>query len=127
MPRNFSTPAPCDMVCLSHLRWNFVYQRPHHLLSRFARHGRVLYVEEPLPLPPGDTLARLDVAQPSAGVSVVVPRVPSGVHGRDADDLLAPLLERCLTTRGIRDFVLWYYTPMALGLTRLLPPPLVSV
>lgn len=37
-----------DLVCLSHLRWDFVYQRPQHLLSRCARERRVFFVEEPL-------------------------------------------------------------------------------
>ena len=37
-----------DLVCLSHLRWDFVYQRPHHLMSRFARQQRVFFVEEPV-------------------------------------------------------------------------------
>ena len=35
-----------DLVCFSHLRWNFVYQRPQHLLSRFAKHFRVFFIEE---------------------------------------------------------------------------------
>src|ERR671913_115444 len=37
-----------DLICFSHLRWAFVYQRPQHLLSRFAKHTRVFYVEEPI-------------------------------------------------------------------------------
>ena len=37
-----------DIVCFCHLRWNFVYQRPQHLLSRFARQGRVFVIEEPV-------------------------------------------------------------------------------
>jgi len=37
-----------DLVCLSHLRWDFVYQRPNHLMARAAHDRRVLYVEEPL-------------------------------------------------------------------------------
>src|SRR5574338_890592 len=36
-----------DLVCFSHLSWNFVYQRPQHLMSRFARNRRVFYIEEP--------------------------------------------------------------------------------
>ena len=35
-----------DVVCLSHLRWDWVWQRPQHLLSRCARTHRVFYVEE---------------------------------------------------------------------------------
>ena len=37
-----------DLICFSHLRWNFVYQRPQHLLSRFAKQRRVFYIEEPI-------------------------------------------------------------------------------
>ena len=37
-----------DLVCLSHLRWDFVFQRPQHLLSRCARDRRVFFVEEPI-------------------------------------------------------------------------------
>jgi len=37
-----------DLICFSHLRWHFVYQRPQHLMSRAARQGRVFYFEEPV-------------------------------------------------------------------------------
>ena len=35
------------ILCLSHLGWDFVWQRPQHILSRLARHYPVLYVNEP--------------------------------------------------------------------------------
>src|SRR3954454_633133 len=37
-----------DVVCLSHLRWDWVWQRPNPLLSRCARSHRVFSVEEPI-------------------------------------------------------------------------------
>ncbi len=37
-----------DLVCFSHLRWDFVYQRPQHLMSRFAKQFRVFFIEEPV-------------------------------------------------------------------------------
>ena len=37
-----------DLLCFSHLRWDFVFQRPQHLLSRAARTMRVLFWEEPM-------------------------------------------------------------------------------
>jgi ribonuclease BN (tRNA processing enzyme) len=49
-PSSISYPmdiAGVDLVCLSHLRWDFVFQRPHHLMTRFALERRVFYVEEP--------------------------------------------------------------------------------
>src|ERR1041384_8308221 len=40
--------AEPDLVCFSHLRWDFVYQRPQHLLSRCAQGRRVFFFEEPV-------------------------------------------------------------------------------
>jgi len=37
-----------DMIVFCHLRWQFVYQRPQHIISRMAREMNVLMVEEPL-------------------------------------------------------------------------------
>ena len=34
------------LVAFSHLRWGFVWQRPQHLLTRFAREMPVVVVEE---------------------------------------------------------------------------------
>ena len=36
------------IICFSHLRWNFVYQRPQHLFSRFAKDYTVYFIEEPM-------------------------------------------------------------------------------
>jgi ribonuclease BN (tRNA processing enzyme) len=62
--------AGVDLVCLSHLRWDFVFQRPHHLMTRFARERRVFYVEEPR----FDTgPARLVLNTDPSGVTIVIP------------------------------------------------------
>lgn len=37
-----------NIIVMSHLRWNFVHQRPQHLLSRLAAHYRILFFEEPV-------------------------------------------------------------------------------
>src|SRR4029450_2514109 len=37
-----------DLICLSHLRWNFVFQRPQQLMTRCAKDRRVFFFEEPL-------------------------------------------------------------------------------
>ena len=60
-----------DLICFSHLRWNFVFQRPQHLLTRCAGERRVFYVEEPLLV---DGQPRLTI-QDTGGVQVVVPHV----------------------------------------------------
>lgn len=104
-----------DVVCLSHLRWGFVYQRPNHLMSRCARERRVLFVEEPVF---GAELPRIEVQRIDPGLSVVVPHLPSGstheANEREQESLLRSLLARA----GVRKPVLWFYTPMALGFAR---------
>jgi UDP-galactopyranose mutase len=117
---NFRDGGDFDLVCLSHLRWDFVYQRPQHLLSRCAQDRRVFYVEEPVH---GETL-RLDVRMNEQGVHVVVPHLPEGVRGKRKEEeaLVQTLLARLFAERRIREYALWYYTPMALGWTRGLRP-----
>ena len=60
-----------DIVALSHLRWDFVYQRPQHLLSRAARRHRVLFVEEPVA---GDEF-RLETQPHGPSLTVIRPVV----------------------------------------------------
>jgi hypothetical protein len=36
------------LICVSHLRWDFVWQQPQHLRSRFVQKRRVLFIEEPI-------------------------------------------------------------------------------
>lgn len=106
--------APTDLICLSHLRWNFVFQRPQHLMTRFARDRRVYFIEEPI-VEPGISPA-LHV-ETSSGVNVVVPYLPTGYSEQQAQTLQRRLLDKLLQRERIRDFVLWYYTPMALAIT----------
>ncbi|HZU13756.1 MAG TPA: glycosyltransferase family 1 protein [Chloroflexota bacterium] len=95
-----------DLICLSHLRWDFVYQRPHHLMSRFARDHRVFYLEEPVW---GANEAHLTMESRN-GVHVVAPHLP---HGADPVENQRALLDDLLEREECTDLVLWYYTPMA--------------
>src|SRR5215212_6277769 len=111
-----------DIVCVSHLRWDFVFQRPQHLLSRAARQGRVLYVEEPI-FDAGP--ARLIVTDREHGVRVVVPVVEHGCSEEAQQQFQATALAEFLRREGISDYILWYYTPMALSFTTSLAPQAV--
>lgn len=112
-------PGTSDIVCLSHLRWDFVFQRPQHLLTRFARERRVFYVEEPIH---GSESPRLHVSRRDGGLRVVTPHLPSDAAGTRVDTLLKGLLDDLLAREEITNFVLWYYTAMALPFTRELEP-----
>jgi glycosyltransferase involved in cell wall biosynthesis len=115
----FPAPAPPDIVTLTHLRWDFVFQRPQHLLTRCARHHRVFVIEEPIEDsgPP-----RFEVAERQHGVQVVVPRLPTGLPAAAAAGLQSALLQEFFRAHNIDDYLLWYYTPMALDFTRHLRP-----
>jgi hypothetical protein len=64
------------LLCFSHLRWNFVYQRPQHLLTRCARDQKVYSFEEPHFT---ETTPRLEVTPTASGVTVVVPHLTPGL------------------------------------------------
>src|SRR4051812_18137151 len=108
-----------DLVCLSHLRWDFVHQRPQHLLSRCARSRRVFFVEEPI-FDGGP--ARLDVTPRMDGLQVVVPHLPAGLADAAVADEQRRLLDGLFGAHHIRRYALWYYTPMALAFSRHLDP-----
>lgn len=98
------------LVCFSHLRWDFVWQRPQHLLTRFARTMPVYYVEEP---ESGHARPGLRVAEQD-GVTVVTPLLPDGGNGFGpaTNDQIRALLAP-LAAPG--SAILWYLTPMAYG------------
>lgn len=111
--------ATADLICLSHLRWNFVFQRPQHLMVRWARDRRVFFVEEPA-FRPGIT-ARLLVTRED-NVHVVIPQLPEELDPAQADDAQHRLIDQLIRTRVISRYLLWYYTPMALAFTKHLRP-----
>jgi glycosyltransferase involved in cell wall biosynthesis len=98
------------LICFSHLRWNFVYQRPQHVMSRFARSMRVFFFEEPVF---GEQAAVLETHRLENGVTVAVPRLPHGLDEAGQIDAQRQLLDRLCRDHGIRRPVLWYYTPMS--------------
>ena len=80
-----------DLVCFSHLRWDFVYQRPQHLMSRCARERRVFFVEEPVFI--DESPARLNSRIDRSGVCVVVPHLPASIQSDDVASALKHLID----------------------------------
>src|SRR6201989_2614377 len=104
-----------DLVCFSHLRWDFVFQRPQHLLTRCARDRRVFFIEEAVF---GNGSMRLEMREAEGGVRVVVPHLPDGLRSEIAiNAVLREMLRQMFIDHGINEYVFWYYTPMALNFT----------
>lgn len=114
-----SIDAP-DLVCLSHLRWNFVFQRPQHLMTRCAQAKRVFFIEEPIF--GSYTVAHLDVNLHESGVWVVVPHLPALLSKEEANAAQQALLDDLFAKHQIHNYICWYYTPMAIAFTQHLQP-----
>src|SRR5919107_1719476 len=111
-------PQPTTLICFSHLRWNFVFQRPQHLMSRFARQMPVIYWEEPIDIGPKETaFLKVREAEDTKNVRVVVPHLPQGMPHDAREAALKRLLDAHVASiRG--SLITWYYTPMMLPFSR---------
>ncbi|MEM6159350.1 NAD(P)-binding protein [Erwinia sp. P6884] len=109
-------------IVFSHLRWDFVFQRPQQILTRLARDYRVIFIEEPV-YEEGE--AGLHLSSPYANITVARPHtnVPQPGFHDDQIARLQPLLAQ-LCPPETRP-VVWFYTPMALPLLSDLSPSLV--
>jgi len=106
-----------SMIVFSHLRWDFVYQRPQHLMTRLAAHYRVLFVEEPVH-EPGASAPRWQFVRASEGLIVCRPHTPVAVAGFHDDQLssMQTLMEALVAEFQVQRPIVWFYTPMALPL-----------
>ena len=123
---NAAEPSPTgasDLICFSHLRWDFVYQRPQHLLNRFAQQRRVFFIEEPVY---DGGLPRAHVSKRDSGVVVMVPWLPESLRDHPTrDTVLQGLVDRLFADQKIKDYFLWYYTPIAMSFSDHLKPQAV--
>lgn len=120
-----------DLVCISHLRWNFVWQRPQHLMSRMSRHFRVYFVEEPVAsTEAGEPHLEHDLWKGAHGEEIHVIRMIYPVaaphwigHGEpQTQPIYAALLNKYLAAQGVRTPYVWLYTPMAFDFLSALKP-----
>lgn len=110
------------LLCLSHLRWDFVFQRPQHLLTRAARGYQVVFFEEPLVAEV--SAPQLAVRETPEGVTVATPQVPAGMAPEAVEAAQRALLDGLLARHRGQPLVAWFYTPMALGYASHLAPDL---
>jgi UDP-galactopyranose mutase len=112
-------PTGIDVVCFSHLRWDFVFQRPQHLMTRFARNGRVFFIEEPVSY---EGPSRLDIQNKTDGVYVCVPQIESGTAAESVPGLITEQISMLLSAHESERYIAWFYTPMMLDLAEGLTP-----
>ena len=103
------------LICFSHLRWDFVLQRPQHLMSRFANSHKVVYWEEPVfaKTAPSLELRRCE----KTNITIATPHLPDNLNEAQQEALLRTLLDEFATSIE-SSIVRWYYTPMMLGFSK---------
>ena len=116
--REISSSRDHPLIVQSHLRWDFVWQRPQQLLSRFARTAPVLFIEEPVYL---DDAARdhLEITMPHKNIIRAVPRLRAHLRD-DYDAAVTTVRDLALKETGplgrldgiFSNAVQWFYTPM---------------
>ncbi|WP_413290399.1 glycosyltransferase family 1 protein [Bdellovibrio sp. HCB337] len=109
-----------DLLVFSHMRWDFVFRRSQHLMSRFAIFRRVFFFEEPIY---GMTkIPRYHIRETPENVQVVTPYLPQGLSTIEQECSLMRLVSELVNDEGFQAFTLWYSTPTALAYTRHLTP-----
>jgi len=108
--------ALAPIIAHSHLRWDFVWQRPQQIFSRLALTRPVLFVEEPCQ---GDGSPRVDISEPMQNVLRVVPYLQDcrSLSIDQQCEQILPLLLHGLshhpTLAGRFDHpIQWFYSPM---------------
>lgn len=95
-----------DMVVFCHLRWDFVYQRPQHIISRMSKKARILLIEEPIGFEPGqENTGNLIVVNDN--LHVLQPRVRS-------IEEIKNILPEFLPSKNIS--IGWFYSPSFVSL-----------
>jgi len=97
------------LLCFSHLRWDFVFQRPQHLMSRFQKCYEIYFIEEPVWYDGADIYA---IHTTKENIVVVKPYLNSA-DSADTSERLRNMLNAFLHNNNIKNFITWYYSPMA--------------
>lgn len=112
-----------DLICFSHLRWDFVFQRPQHLLTRCALKQRVFYIEEPV----FESIEQdhFEISTSKEGVTIATPHLKHGYSEEELNASLKNITKGFFRQHGIARYIFWYYTPMALSYTNHFQPELI--
>jgi UDP-galactopyranose mutase len=110
-----------DILCFSHLRWNFVFQRPQHLLSRWAKETRVFYFEEPV-LGDFENNFLKTIYSKDLNLTILTPHIRENSQEKETNIFLKESVNQIIKWYNISDYLLWYLTPMAIEFSSDLKP-----
>jgi glycosyltransferase involved in cell wall biosynthesis len=99
------------LICLSYLRWDFTWQRPHQLMSRAAALCDVVFVEEPM-ISDDVAVPRFTVRDTASGVRVACLHAPSTLPSNEVARVMRENMAQ-FATPG-RPLLLWFWSPIGL-------------
>lgn len=105
--RFISSNNQYDIIVFSHLRWNFLFQRPHYMITRLAQRNKILYIEEPIPFHPLDR-GTTSLFYPQKNITVLQPKITLEHIQQD----LPLLIAKQLREQRMQHPVLWFYSPV---------------
>lgn len=89
-----------DVLVFCHLRWDFVYQRPQHLISRLASKFKILMIEEPVGFEEGEE-SQANIIEINPQLHILQPKV-------NAIEDIAALIPKYVTNTQID--IGWFYS-----------------
>lgn len=89
-----------DVIVFCHYRWQFVYQRPQHIIGRLATNLKVLFIEEPLLNPDSNRSGNLIVMNDN--LHILQPNVQN-------IESIAHIIPEYVTNKSVP--VGWFYSP----------------
>lgn len=109
------------LIIFCHLRWDFVFQRPQHLLSRLAANRKIYFIEEPDFVEGAPHMEKRDVG---GNITICRPKTSVREPHFHANQMpvLAELVRNLVKEEGLKDYSVWIYTPMALPAAKALEP-----
>lgn len=104
--------SPCetsDLLVFSHLRWDSIFQRQQHLLTRYAKYRRVYFIEDALL---GITKEpRLHLKKTAENINIITPYLPKGLTDVGLSDSMRLILDEFIRAEEFNNFTVLYYTP----------------
>ncbi|HEX3008380.1 MAG TPA: hypothetical protein VHO90_12285, partial [Bacteroidales bacterium] len=118
-----SEPKIKNIICFSHLRWDFVFQRPQHLLTRWSKEMPVYYIEEPVF---GDFEVNFLKARVyNENITIITPQIQEQSGESEIQQYLEDAVKKLIKWNNITDYLFWYITPMALPFSKNMNPKMV--
>lgn len=114
--------APKNLLCFSHLRWDFLLQRPQQLLLRFAEDTNIYYVENPVFDAKEEPYFSFGTR--SETLWKMVPHLRPGLTSSQITRCMTQLIDGFLEKANLDDWTFWYYTAAALSFTKKYKPGL---